>query len=237
MDYLDINGQWRPANPKLAGSGIVACRPQVGTCLGNCEDCFFKGGRYYEDLEVPHIPDPMWVAENGFLVRMNDGNDSNYQRDLVIRVARMYDDAFFNTRLPNLDFPGPVVLTVNGDDTDDIAHLLEAPPNLMCVRVRTNSWNLDLVKHVIAHYTKQGVPVRPTFMAYYRSCVREPKNYIWKKRTLNSYWVLKPEVRARIEEELGVDGLMVHTCTTRDSHLCCDCGKCLEIYRRWKEGK
>jgi len=33
-EYLDVSGEWRPANPKMMGSGIVACRPQVGTCPG-----------------------------------------------------------------------------------------------------------------------------------------------------------------------------------------------------------
>ena len=95
--YLDISGEWRPENPKLAGSGITPCRPQVGTCPGYCADCFFRGGRYYEPLDVPHIPDPKWVEDKSLLVRMNDGNDSNVEREEVERVALRFRNYFFNT--------------------------------------------------------------------------------------------------------------------------------------------
>lgn len=234
--YLDVSGEWRPANPKMAGSGIVACRPQVGPCLGDCADCFFKGGRYYEDIDVPHIPEWRWVRDNRLLVRMNDGNDSNYQRETVIEAARQYDRVFFNTRVPRLDFDGlgPVVLTANGEDTDRTAILLTGDlSNLMTVRVRVNTWNLDLVHEVCEWYVAEDVPVRPTFMAYYHDTVRDPDSYEWRKRTLNSYWVLRPEARARIEYELGVDGTMIHTCTSKKGSLCRDCGKCVEMYERW----
>lgn len=73
-------------NPKTAGSGIITCIPQTGTCPNQCEDCFFQSGRsYLEPLEenLPNMP-PLEMAEGRF-VRVNDGNDSNVQRELVIR--------------------------------------------------------------------------------------------------------------------------------------------------------
>lgn len=236
-EYLDTSGEWRPENPKLAGSGIVACRPQVGDCPGRCSDCFFRGGRYYEDITRPHIPDPAWANRAEHIVRMNDGNDSNHQRDLVIETASHYERVFFNTRIPCLLFSGPVVLTVNGDDTDNYAHLLwpDTPgfDKLMAVRVRVNTWNLHLVGGVVAHYRRFHVPVRLTYMAYYHEAVADPENYQWKKRTLNSYWVIKPEARARIEDALGYDGWGVHACTAKGGHLCRDCGMCQRVYERW----
>jgi hypothetical protein len=234
--YLDVSGEWRPENPKLAGSSIVACRPQVGPCLGNCADCFFKGGRYYEDINVAHIPDPLWVNSNHLLVRMNDGNDSNYERDLVMAVARKYARVFFNTRVPRIDFDdiGPVVFTVNGEDTDLTAVCLTGDLGaLMTVRVRVNTWNLPLVRQVIDWYLPRKIPVRLTYMAYYQESVREPDNYEWRKRTLNSYWCIQPEVRARIERELGYDDEMIHACTKAGGEGCRDCGKCLKIYEQW----
>ena len=235
--YLDVNGEWRPCNPKMAGSGVVACRPQVGTCPGNCLDCFFKGGRYYENINEPHIPNPDWVNENGLVVRMNDGNDSNYERDLVIKTASKYNDVFFNTRIPKLDFPGPVVLTVNGDYTDDAAWLVNPHQMemLMAVRVRVNTWNTALVTEVINYYSQYNIPVRLTFMAYYFGTVKEPEHYIWKKRTVNPYWCISNSARKDLEHRFQVDGFDIHTCTSTKGHYCRDCGKCLEVYKKWKE--
>lgn len=236
--YQDISGEWLPENPKLGGSGIVACRPQIGDCAGRCQDCFFRGGRYYEDVSRPHVPHPDWVRRNRYVVRMNDGNDSNHQRDLVIATAGLYDRVFFNTRLPCLLFPGPVVLTVNGDRTDDYAHLLPADTpgfgNLMAVRVRVNTWNLPLVRAVIRHYGTIRVPIRLTYMAYYQAVVREPQFYEWRKRTLNSYWCLKAEKRAEIEAELSVDGRAVQTCTTKAGEHCRDCGQCIRSFLEFR---
>ena len=237
--YLDISGEVRPENPKMAGSGVVACRPQKGACLGRCQDCFFNGGRYYEDIAVPHIPDPDWVNGNGLVVRMNDGNDSNFNRDVVIDVARKYDRFFFNTRVPCLDFPGPVVLTVNGDYTDEAAWMVEPDlcDRLMAVRFRVNTWNLGLARNVINYYSFLNVPVLLTFMAYYREDVKDPEGYVWKQRTLNSYWVIKPEERAKVEDALSVvdedEDDAVRTCTTRTGHRCADCRNCLDLYERW----
>ena len=239
--FLSLCGGWQAMNPKTCGSGILSCRPQVGFCEGNCTDCFYNGGRYYEDINRAHIPHPTFVRAGNSIIRMNDGNDSNHQRDLVLGVASMYDRVFFNTSIPRLVFPGPVVLTVNGRDTDNTAWLLpkDTPGfrNLMAVRVRTNTWNLPLVKRVIDHYVHLDVPVCITYMAYYRGKIQDENSYDWHKRTLNSYWVIKDSARLRIERELGVSEYMIYPCTiTGDpTHMCLHCGQCKTKYERWVE--
>ena len=62
-------------------------------------------------IDRPHVPTPEEVGDG--IVRMNCGNDSNNQRDLVIETAKRYQRYFFNTSIPRFDFPGPVVLTAN----------------------------------------------------------------------------------------------------------------------------
>lgn len=238
--YLDISGEWRPDNPKTRGTVIQTCRPQVGPCPGNCQDCYFMGGRYYEPLDKPHVPDPAWVNHHGFIVRMNEGNDSNHQRDLVIQTANRYQHHFFNTRHPKIDFPGPVLVTVNGEDIDhsalwigDYAAVDDNLEKLMAVRFRLNTWNVDLARRVIRRYGSREIPVLLTFMAYYTTLPQKPEDYETKRRTLNTYQIIKPEARKRLERELGVDQAMVRTCTTPYSHTCKDCNNCALLYLRW----
>jgi len=238
QSYLDLKqfSGWQPCNPKMVGSGVVACRPQVGPCPNRCADCFFGHGRYYEDIWTPHIPDPKWVNENHLIVRMNDGNDSNYCREMVMEVAKMYNRVFFNTSKPQFDFGnlGPVVFTANGRNTDGDIVLVESCSNLMTVRIRLNTWNVELVRRGVEHYTARDVPVLLTFMAYYAEKCYDPDSYEWKKRTKNPYWCVKPEARIQLEEQLGVDGNLIRTCTTRESHFCKDCGNCKLLYERWE---
>ena len=72
-------------NPKTKGSGILCCIPHESTCPINCADCFFQSGRsYLEPLEdnLPNMP----TAEQakGKVVRVNDGNDSNLDKEMVM---------------------------------------------------------------------------------------------------------------------------------------------------------
>ncbi|MBU1028855.1 hypothetical protein KKE28_01480, partial [Patescibacteria group bacterium] len=131
-------------NPKTAGSGIICGIPQRGVCPVGCADCFFQSGRSYLeplDEKLPNLPTP--EQAKGRIVRLNDGNDSNNQRVLVMAAADQYEHVFFNTSIPKdlAGFGRPVVLTVNpGKKTDRNAHLLTPPPtNLMFVRFRTNT--------------------------------------------------------------------------------------------------
>lgn len=232
--------EWR-WNPKVKGSGVIGCIPQTGRCPMGCKDCFFQSGRsYLEPLDenLPHIPTEE-MAE-GRIVRMNDGNDSNVQRDLVEEVAQRFDDYFFNTSIPRDlgSFSGPVVLTVNpGDMTDaDFHRLDDPPPNLMFVRVRVNAWNLGaVVEPAIKHYTGLDVPVVLTFMAYYTETVPEEHKhkYEWKMRTTNSYWVMTKRW-TDIIESMFQDNILVYSCGLR-GHACSRCGNCLREYHVAKE--
>ena len=225
-----------------------------------CAECFFQDGRgYLEPLDerTPNVPEAEQIR--GRVVRMNDGNDSNYQRDLVIAMAETLADlgaagVFYNTAIPRLDFPGPVVLTANPGRLTDSgpAHLVDpCPPNLMFVRVRTNTWNLDLVDQVVEHYEARKVPVVLTFMAYYSD---EPENHIrksdelmgrigiscagdytWRKRTLNSYWVITPAAWDRVVARYHGNSL-VYTCgKDANTHACSQCGNCLREFFATRE--
>ena len=231
MNYIE--------NPKTKGSGILCVIPQYHKCPIGCEDCFFQSGRsYLEPLEknLPNIP----PTDNYHLFRINDGNDSNNKRDQVMYVASRYPQRFYNTSIPkDLDFfDAPVVLTVNpGTMTDtDFFRLEHIPKNLMFVRIRTNTWNIDkVVCPAVNYYSSCSVPVVLTFMAYYKNQVPEKyvEDYIWRKRTLNSYWAITNFSWKKI---MGIfnDNRLVHSCgkiegEEGDTH-CKFCGNCLREY-------
>ena len=233
------NWKW---NPKTKGSGIITCIPQKGKCPNNCSDCFFQSGRsYLEPLEdnLPHIPPKKLTKDR--IVRINDGNDSNNQRKLVEQVAQQFDGYFFNTAIPeNLKFfPAPVVLTVNlGKMTDTKFYKLNCTPlNLMFVRIRTNTWNLEkVVKPAIKFYSDCKVPIILTFMAYYTNAIpkRHKSKYIWKKRTLNSYWVLKQKEIEKIMNKFKTNPF-VYSCGIKGQYACKFCGNCIREYYNTKE--
>ena len=227
-------------NPKTKGSGIICAIPQTGRCPVGCADCFFQSGRsFLEPLDenLPNVPSA--VEADGCVVRINDGLDSNVQRDVAEECAQQYQDAFFNTSIPRdlQDFSRPVVLTVNpGNMTDKDFHKLDpVPEQLMFVRVRTNMWNAGVVSKAINYYCSRGVPVVLTFMAYYGETVPPEwsEYYDFQKRTLNSYWVLNwrgwSSYRRMIE---GIDKRhLISTCgRDYDRHPCRDCGVCLREY-------
>jgi hypothetical protein len=182
------------------------------------------------------------------IVRVNDGNDSNVQRELVIASTSQYDHRFFNTSIPQLDFPAPVVLTVNpGRKTDVSWHRLEhIPKNLMFVRIRTNTWNLDsVVDPAVQYYTthpERGVPVVLTFMAYFRTEDEMPpehrKHYVFRRRTTNDYMAITTEAWREIMKRYQDNGL-VYSCgkiegEKGDTH-CLRCGNCVREYHNTRE--
>lgn len=168
---------------------------------------------------------------------MNDGNDSNNNRLLVEAVASGYGHAFFNTSFPvDLNkFSRPVVVTVNpGILTDvDFHRINPIPPNLMFVRVRTNTWNPEVLTLAVNYYTKRNVRVVVTFMAYYNETIPEGEKdfYTYQKRVTNSYWVLNRDMQ---EDILSVfkDNPLVYECGYKGTHACSSCGNCLREYYR-----
>jgi hypothetical protein len=224
-------------NPKTKGSGIVCCIPQRGRCPIGCEDCFFQGGRsYLEPLNerTPNLP-PLKDTEYT-VVRVNDGNDSDHQRGLVLERTQLYRHKFYNTSVSrDLEgFGAPVVLTVNpGKLTDGCAHLLEeVPPNLMFVRFRANTWNTSLLIDVIKHYEPRRVPVVLTFIAYYTHEIPEQHQrwYTFRKRVQNPSWVITQDGWHFVRGPYR-DYPWVRTCgLSADVHECRFCGTCLREY-------
>ena len=204
------------------------------------------GKAYYTDINEPHIPDPKEVGMD--IVRMNSGHDSNIEKELVLETAKQYPHVFFNTSLPNLDFPGPVVLTINGDET---CHMAPITPdcfvqkeleNLMFVRIRASANNFYHMEKVFLEWIGFGIPVILTFMAYYdEEEVPDPKWYEYKKRHINSYWCPTRELKVKLytqyqeaaNNEYGPMGMgLVKMCGTLDSNWCRDCGLCEKYYWR-----
>ena len=233
-------------NPKTKGSGIVTAIPQKGLCPNRCEDCFFQSGRsYLEPLKenLPNIP----VRTEGRVVRVNDGNDSNVQRETVENVVRVngWRDYFYNTAIPQRleEFDAPVVLTVNpGKKTESGAYLLKDPPkNLMFVRFRTNTFNLRLADFVIKHYSVREVPIVLTFMAYFNMPVwfrADQPDYVFRKRTLNSYWAITTEAWEQVMKRYRLN-CWVHSCGKIEGEsgttACRHCGNCLREYFATRE--
>lgn len=232
-------------NPKTKGSGIVCAIPQTGTCPNNCEDCFFQSGRsYLEPLKenLPFIPEPTDFQ----VVRINDGNDSNVDKPTVLMRTYQFPLKFYNTAIPNLDFDAPIVLTVNpGKMTDTGFHKIQgrdAPKNLMFVRFRANTWNVELQKACIRYYSQRDVPIVLTFMAYFDMADRIPEkhrgNYIFRKRTLNSYNAITTTAWRKVMQ-LYENNKWVHSCGKIEGELgdthCRFCGNCLREYFATRE--
>jgi len=226
-------------NPKTKGSGVLCAIPQTGACPVKCADCFFQSGRsFLEPLDenLPNLPTP--EQAKGHIVRMNDGNDSNNQRDLVMEAASKYERVFYNTSMPKdlAGFGGPVVLTVNpGKMTDKKIHKVNpVPDNLMFVRFRANTWNGTLCEEAVEYYTERGVPVVLTFMAYYTQEI--PAGHEWaytlRPRTTNTYHVIRPSVW---DEIMGVyadaGNALVYACgKDAETFACQRCGNCVREY-------
>lgn len=224
-------------NPKTKGSGVICGIPQKGECPVKCADCFFQSGRSYLEPLDENLPNMPSIAEaRGRVVRLNDGNDSNNKRDLVMEAAERYDQVFFNTSIPRgLEGLGaPVVLSVNpGKMTDNKAHLLDSvPPNLMFVRFRANTWNLELCDSVVEHYTARKVPVVLTFMAYYTECVPRghEANYTFRKRTMNSYWVITSKAWDAVVARYTGNQYVYPCGKDANTFACHRCGNCLREY-------
>ena len=238
---MDENKAWI-WNPKVKGSGIIECIPQTGLCPVKCDDCFFQSGRsYLEPLSenLPHVP--TFEMADGRIVRVNDGNDSNANRDIVEAVTEKFVDKFYNTSMPFRlgEFPGPVVLTVNpGKKTDVDFHKVDPiPSNLMFVRVRVSAWNVEtVVVPAVQYYTERNVPVVLTFMAYYTETIPDGYQYAyeWKKRTLNSYWCMTKEAMDFVTG-LFERNPYVYTCGYKGQYACSRCGNCIREYYNAKE--
>ena len=239
-------------NPKMAGSGLLACIPQKGRCPNNCKDCFFQSGRSYLEPLDENLPNMPSIKEaKTRIVRVNDGNDSNNDANLCILATEAYPFKFYNTSKVGSfsKFDAPVVLTINpGEMTDNGFYKLRAiPENLMFMRFRTNTWNLELLDKAVDFYTKQNrlsarnVPIVLTFMAYYGDEQVDNVNiptikrsdYIYRKRTSNNYWAITTHAWDYVMS-LYRHNKWVYSCgkiegEQGDTH-CARCGNCVREY-------
>lgn len=214
-------------NPKLAGSNLVDCIPQTGKCPNDCPECFYNRA-FYRTLDEPLLPDADAVNAAGRIVRVNSGHDSNLDRDLVLAATAAYKHKFYNTSIPDFDFPAPVVFTCNGRKP---LFVWDLPPNVMMVRVRYTPWDLYLMDHLVRHYERQGVPVVLTWMRFYsESPIPHNQRWLYEKGThlLNEYWKLRPEVKVLLMARYK--GLGVQCCGLPWGSLCVDCGNCERFY-------
>lgn len=228
-------------NPKTKDSGIIGCIPQKGLCPNKCADCFFQSGRsYLEPLEknLPNMPSQARAEDS--IVRVNDGNDSMNDPKLVRRVTGGFAHKFYNSCDPKAlkefhEFP--VMLTVNPGGMTSFRWHKALEPNLMAVRVRTNTWNIELVvDEVVDFYAQAGIPTILTFMAYHKifnikQC--HDQRYILRKRTENSYYAITTAAWDMIMSRYKYNKY-VHSCgkvegELGDSH-CRFCGNCLREY-------
>jgi len=190
------------------------------------------------------MPDCDDVIHRHAVVRVNDGNDSNVQRDLVVSSTQCYPLKFYNTAIPKYlgNFDAPVVLTVNpGVNTDELFHAVPdpVPVNLMFIRVRVNSWNIDrLVEKAVDYYTSRQVPVILTFMAYFdtaEKAIPQPfrEDYIFRRRTINSYWAITTDAWRKIMGRFA-DNKLVSSCGKIEGEdgdtKCKFCGNCLREF-------
>jgi len=233
-------------NPKTKGSGILCAIPQKTKCPIKCKDCFFQSGRsYLEPLadNLPNMPSPSMANAGGYVVRMNDGNDSNIEKQTVIDAAWDYNDVFYNTSINDLNFPGPVVLTINPSVITDTNFIMakDPPKNLMFVRFRVNTWNVKLANDAILYYTTRKIPVVLTFMAYH-SQESIPKGdrsfYPLQKRTSNEYYAISAGaweiVMMRWRNNDLVFSCGKFGCVGHGASGCRYCGVCLREYHATK---
>ncbi|HXK72609.1 MAG TPA: hypothetical protein PLQ68_07870 [Clostridia bacterium] len=227
-------------NPKTESSGIIACIPHNTTCPMHCKDCFFQSGRSYLEPLLENLPNMPTVEEVGHrIVRVNDGNDSNFMRDMVISSTKQYKHKFYNTSMPvHINkFDAPVVLTVNpGVLTDEDFFKLTDTNNLMYVRARTNMWNISNVRNIVEYYTDRKIAVILTFMAYHDiNDIPEDyrKYYLCRQRTLNVYYAIKTEAFREIMR-MYENNIYVYSCGKlegeKGTSLCRFCGNCLREY-------
>jgi len=226
-------------NPKTKDSGIICCIPQIGKCPNKCEDCFFQSGRSYLEPLKDNLPNMPTIEQVGHrIVRVNDGNDSNVDRQLVMDMTSEYKHKFYNTAIPkNLDkFDAPVVLTVNpGEMTDSEFHKIHPiPNNLMFVRIRTNMWNLKLVDNAVQYYSRE-IPIVLTFMAYFKKLISEEfeRFYTFRKRTSNSYWAITTHAWEIVMDKYKYNK-WVYSCGMIEGEkgitACRHCGNCIREY-------
>lgn len=183
-------------NPKQEGSNLWDCKTQVGNCPMNCNQCFAnRPGAAYIPMDEQILPTVEEVGDG--IVRANCLHDSNLGREELIEHCKRYKKVFYNTSVRKFDFPGPVVFTANPKEEEYTCRGLSWPSmpfsnNLMFVRLRVSTSNLNQVENLVRAWTEANVPVVLTFMAYYEE---DKIPSLWFNRKIG-----KPLTRKVIDE-------------------------------------
>ena len=88
---------------------------------------------------------------------------------------------------------------------------------------------------IIRFYCKKEIPIVLTFMAYFTEAekVKNNPDYIYRKRTLNSYYAITTDAWRRIMKQYE-NNKWVHSCGKIEGELgdthCRFCGNCLREY-------
>jgi hypothetical protein len=222
-------------NPKLENTNIIDCKPQSGLCPLNCNQCFYnRPNAFYVDPEQPHIPSIEEVGDK--ILRVNSGHDSNIDKDLVIAATEKFPRKFYNTAIPDFDFPGPVVFTANRKEElfPYILHNKSVPKNLMFIRLRVSPTNIEKLKAGIQYWAiEKQIPVVLTFLAYYEEVIpaEHKDKYQWQVRHINSYWCPIKSWKMEIVSSLKkIGGRLVSLCGSEDSNFCKNCHNCESYY-------
>jgi len=211
-------------NPKQVDTNLVDCVPQRGPCPIGCVDCYYNLC-FYAGHE-PVIPEPRDVYDK--IVRMNSGHDSNLEKDLVLEVASRYKHVFFNTHLPNMDFPGPVVWTYDDRATQKETEAVLCAPNLMFVRYKLSQ--LTAYDYDVISLLSRIAPVVITFMRYRdTNNIQKIDDYEEDISVTNKWWQLKPQIKIDIMKAFK-DNWNVTMCGSLTSNLCKDCKNCETYY-------
>ena len=220
-------------NPKLDNSNLIDAIPHIGKCPNDCIDCYYNNG-FYRTLDEPLLPSLEEVGDK--IVRINSGHDSAIDKEHVEWSTRHYKNKFFNTALPVTDFSAPVVVTVNKNIDDKFIEFSdEECKNIMFVRIKTNTWNLDLVDKAVNYYSSKKTPVVLTMMRYLHSeHVKNPEDYEYQKNILNSYYKLKEEpfkskIHGRYQDNVLYCGV------PNGPKFCKECGNCEKLYNSFIE--
>ncbi len=234
-------------NPKLKGSNLFDCKSQIGLCPRNCSQCYYNHlGADNVLVKEPYFPTLDKTVENG-IVRVNSMHDSNLNRDDVISDSSHYKRRFFNTSIPNFDFPDPVVYTANCSEEDSVVlHFLNSKDlhKIMFVRLRVSATNLNEVEFATAIIlTNSDLPVVWTLMKYYSTSSmlvasnnNTPIKYVLQNNLKHERWTptkaFKEELQILINE---FQNRRVTLCGTIFSELCKDCKNCETYYYQTKK--
>lgn len=225
-------------NPKQEGSPLFDCIPQVGPCPNNCNQCYYnRPGAFYLPIDKAHFPTLEEVGDG--IVRVNSGHDSNIDYDHVIRSTAHYPKRFFNTAIPILDFPDPVVFTANRKEEElpflpeHLNRQVEHFKKLMFIRLRVSSTNLHYVAIATTLWGSIDVPIVLTFMRYYEEEVfkqQSIEHYELRKSIKNEYYCPTPFFVEEVTRTLRHLDCEIKVC----EGYCRDCLNCEHYYHQAK---